>query len=73
MDKLPRETFIKIFWELDRTNKLQCILVCKKWHSIISNNVLYKAISIGERRFISNYFGNTNECLKAITMFKDKE
>lgn len=41
MDKLPFETFIQVFSKLDLTCKLQCILVCKKWHDIISNTILY--------------------------------
>lgn len=63
MEKLSTEVLIPIFSQLDINNKLECILVCKKWHNIITRNTLYKQLK----------FKNIVTFNRAINLFNKKQ
>lgn len=63
MNKLRTEVLIPIFSQLSINDKLECILVCKKWYIIMAENSLYMQLS----------FSNVNNFNKALDLFDKKQ
>lgn len=59
MNTLSTETLIQIFSNLNVNDKLESILACRKWRTIITENILYKCLKIN----------NTSDFSKAIDLF----
>jgi plasmid replication initiation protein len=55
MDKLALETFSASISLLDLNDKLNCILVNKRWCQVISSSNLYKIIETGTERNILHF------------------
>ncbi|KAI7878386.1 uncharacterized protein EV154DRAFT_568924 [Mucor mucedo] len=62
MNTLPTQILITIFLHVKKNDRLQCILVCKKWFTLITENVLYENLQ----------FRNIDIFDKAIDLF-DKQ
>ncbi|KAI7892492.1 uncharacterized protein EV154DRAFT_504623 [Mucor mucedo] len=62
MNKLPKETLILLFSQLDVEDRLECILVCRNWYTVITENILYKKLN----------FSNIDRFNKAIDLFDEK-
>lgn len=64
MDKLLAEALVSIISYLHESNRLNCALVCKRWHSIITkNSLLYQGIG----------FSKLESFQQALTLFEDKK
>lgn len=53
MDTLSTEVLIRIFSRLSVNDKLESILACRKWHIIITENILFKCLTINKTRDFS--------------------
>lgn len=62
MKELPTEVFIPVISLLNTSDKLECLLVCKRWHGFITENILYKELSFNN---------NTADFYNAIALFHD--
>ncbi|KAI7892493.1 uncharacterized protein EV154DRAFT_480223 [Mucor mucedo] len=62
MIKLPAETLILVFLKLTVKDRLECILVCKNWYTVITENILYKKLN----------FSNIDSFNKAFDLFDEK-
>lgn len=64
MKELPTEVFIPVISLLTTSDKLECLLVCRRWHSCITENLLYKEL----------YFNkNTTKLYDAVGLFLDNK
>ena len=50
--KLPRDVWFQVFEQLDVETVAQVALVCRDWHSIFEENILWKRLS-GRNGFVS--------------------
>lgn len=62
MSILSTEILIPIFLQISISDKLECILVCKRWYIILTENVLYKQLQ----------FSNMDDFNKAIDLLEKK-
>ena len=62
---LPSEVILKIFYDLDRIALTSCLLVCKPWKVLASNEDLWDALMLKEIAFgkkqWQTYFGDVGE------------
>ncbi|KAI9475444.1 MAG: hypothetical protein EXX96DRAFT_573317 [Benjaminiella poitrasii] len=63
MERLPTEVFLQIITHLSLDDKLNCILVCSKWHNLITMANLYRSLD----------FCKQDKLHQAITFFHTQE